>query len=371
MIKWLKKLNRTRNHHFKKYKFKLKLTMLSIFSLRVFTRKIERATKTNKIAIPFIGKGIGDAIVISGLVDTLANNGFEVSVIADKKLYFLFTNWRNISKLVFFDSSNEEETITELKGLGDFIFIDPHEITSSTIHTFNIIKGSKPIKTIGFNKSFKIYDVLLEASQPLGHISNKCIDVLRYLNIDTTTYDYVVRIPESDKNEASEYIHKIGDKKLVIFNPYGGVEARFFSTEQISAILNCLAEYADKIHVIIIGEKNRLKGINVGGNISKNPYPSFFTAAQMIKECHLVITPDTSIVHLSRVFNKRMLCFYPLKHLSNGEDNADVWSPNYNNAVQIRLSEENLQDASIDGLIGHIRNEINSIIGAGNEFYRG
>lgn len=59
------------------------------------------------IALPFIGKGIGDAIVISGIIDTLVENGYKVLVIADKRTHFLFKEWTNIYKLFLYDPQNK------------------------------------------------------------------------------------------------------------------------------------------------------------------------------------------------------------------------------------------------------------------------
>ncbi|MCY0775196.1 lipopolysaccharide heptosyltransferase family protein [Enterobacter cloacae complex sp. 2022EL-00788] len=363
MIHWLKKLNRSRNHHFKIYKFKLRLQLACIFSNRNLIRLTQNNKKTRNIVIPFIGKGIGDAIVISGLVDILAENGFKVSVIADYKIYFLFESWTNLDNLFLYDSQQVQETIKNLRELGSFIFVDPHEITSSSIDTFNIIRRSKPVRTIGFNDNYSIYDEVVSITQPRGHVSGKCLDLLLHLTGKTpNSYDYVVRIPEKDKMEALHIIKGIGAKKIIAFVPYGSVSTRFFSDEQIRCILNYFSLHADNLHVIIIGEQSKIKGIKVEGNASINLASSFFTAAQLIKESCLVISPDTSIVHLSNVFNKRMVCFYPYKTVGDVADNADVWGPNYYNAVQVRLSDETLSDADADYIVSCIEGEVNKIV---------
>jgi ADP-heptose:LPS heptosyltransferase len=323
---------------------------------------IKKSSNIKHLVIPFIDKGIGDAIVISGFIDILTKNNYQVSVIADHKTHFLFKDWNNIDNLFLYSTENENHIINNLKNIGKFIFIDPHEITHSSIHTFNIIRRSKPSKTIGFNDKYSVYDDIIGMSQPLGHASIKCLDLLYFLGIKITTpYNYIIHIPEKNKKEAESFIRPISDKKIISFIPYGSISTRSFSEEQINSILRYFSQYANDIHVIIIGEQDKTSEIETGSNVSKNTYHSFLTAAQIIKESHLVITPDTSIVHLSRVFRKRMICFYPFKMMSNGKNNADVWGPNYDEAVQIRLSENNLSDADVDLLIGHIHRETDKI----------
>nr|ATZ71580.1 LOS biosynthesis enzyme LBGB [Enterobacter sp. HP19] len=200
-------------------------------------------------------------------------------------------------------------------------------------------------------------------SQPRGHISGKCLDLLLHLTGKIpNSYDYVVRIPEKNKKEASAIIKGLGSKKIIAFVPYGSVSSRFFSDEQIYSILGYFSHYYNELHVMIIGEQSKIKDIKVRGNVSKNLSPSFFTAAQIIKESVLVISPDTSIVHLSKAFNKRMICFYPSKVVGDGADNADVWGPNYDNARQIRLPNERLSDTNTEYIVSFIKDETYKIL---------
>lgn len=361
MIQWLKKLNRSRNHHFKIYKFKLRLKLICILSHRYFLRE-KHSLQNKHVVIPFIGKGIGDAIVFTGLIQTLKNNGFQITVVADSKCHFLFKEWSVIDNLFRYERKEHSTTIRKLKNLGPFTFIDPHEITHSSIDVFNIIRQSKPVKTIGFNSKHSVYDHIIKMSQPNGHISNKCIDLLEFMGIKTTEYNYVVHIPERNIKESEGLTKTLPGKKIVIFNPFGGVAARFFSAEQITLILNHLSLYADKIHVVIIGEPSKIKEIKATSNAIVNSYPSFLTSAQLVKDSHLIITPDTSIVHLSRAFNKKMVCFYPFKMLSDTLNNADVWGPNYDTALQVRLSETRLADANKELIISNLEKGLDELL---------
>lgn len=360
MIQWLKKLNRSRNHHFKIYKFKLRLKLICILSHRYFIRK-KRPIQNKQVVIPFIGKGIGDAIVFTGLIDILKNNDYHITVISDSKCHFLFKEWSIVDNLILYENEKQSSTIRKLKEIGPFTFIDPHEITQSSIDTFNIIRRSKPSKSIGFNTNYSVYDHIIAIKNPNGHISNRCIDILDFLGITTSKYNYIVHTPENNRNESEKLINTFNGKKIIIFNPFGGVNARFFSKKQTTAILDYLSQFAEEFHVVIIGEQEKIREIQNDSHVTKNPYTSFLTAAQLIKESHLVITPDTSIVHLSRAFNKRMVCFYPFKMLNDNLNNADVWGPNYDEALQVRLSETHLAEANVDLILKHVESEIRKL----------
>ncbi|MCS2154117.1 lipopolysaccharide heptosyltransferase family protein [Scandinavium goeteborgense] len=362
MIGWLRKINRTKNYYLKKHKLKVKLRLSSTLSLRHLNKEKQKPSDFNHLIMTFIGKGIGDAIIIGGIIDTLVKNNYRVSVIADKRTHFLFEGWENISNLYLFELKNKHKIAESIRNDGACVFIDSHEITYSNVYTFDLIRLIKPAVTIGFSGSYSIYDHAINFSQPLGHVSSRYIDLFDFLGIKgVTSYDYFVKIPEQSQREAQDLINKSKGKKIVSFIPYGSVSERLFSKEQIDSILNYFSQHGDRLQVLIIGEQDKIKHIEDSENVLKNTYSSFFTAAELIKESALVISPDTSIVHLARAFQKKIICIYPYKLLSNGADNADTWGPNYNLAVQVRLTERRIRDANVESIIKHIDNEIRTL----------
>ncbi|MGJ3448626.1 hypothetical protein [Enterobacter sp. PTB] len=76
---------------------------------RIFRSRNE--IEENHLVIPFIGKGIGDAVVIGGAIDTLVKNNYRVSIIADKRTHFLFKEWSNLESLYFYDTNNKKQLI--------------------------------------------------------------------------------------------------------------------------------------------------------------------------------------------------------------------------------------------------------------------
>jgi ADP-heptose:LPS heptosyltransferase len=360
MMSYLKKLNRSKNYFLKSKKLSLKLKLITALAKRNRRGKTVSDTKEIKhIILPFIGKGIGDAIVIGGVIDLLVKSGYQVSVVADKRTYFLFEEHQNIHKLFFFDFNNKGKTINELKLYQNAYFVDSHEITHSSVETFDIIRKMNPARTIGFINKHKIYDILIDSYDDQEHLSHRYISLLSYFGLNIEGYDYSVHIPEKNKLEAAGFLSSYKDKHIIAFNPYGSVQERFFSNEQLTQLLGYFKSL-DDVHVVVIGEQNKIKHIPDSTNITKNHFASFFTAAQIVKEADLIISPDTSVVHVARAFNKRIVCIYPYKLLGNGADNAVTWGPNYPLARQIRLKEKSIKDADIDSIIKQIDDEVRS-----------
>ena len=351
MIKWLRKINRSKNYVLKRAKLRLKLNLLSTITALCRPRRHESELGTNHLVIPFIAKGIGDAVVIGGVIETLVKNNFRVSVIADKRTHFLFKEWRNLEGLYLYNPDNKKDLIATLKQINPYVLIDSHEVTHSNIDTFNLIRLAKPYRTIGFTDKYRIYDEVIKIKHPLSHISTRYIDLLERLGIRTKNYDYCVIIPNEDVETARNFIKNTTNKKIVSFIPYGSVSERFFSDCQIEAITGHMAKYANSHHMIILGEQHRIASIPDSNNVTKNTTPSFFSAAQIIKDSALVISPDTSFVHVSRAFSKKLICVYPLKILVSPADNADVWGPNYKLAYQVRLKERRVMDADVSPIL--------------------
>lgn len=360
MIKWIRKANRSKNYYLKRAKLKLKLHLLSEFATLARRNKAEQDSCTNHLVIPFIAKGIGDAVVIGGVINTLLKYNYRVSVIADKRTYFLFKEWNNLDGLYLYEPNNKESLLSALNDISPFVFIDSHEVTHSNIETFNLIRLSKPYKTIGFTSKYRIYDEVIKIKNPQAHISTRYIDLLERLGISVTDYDYSVIIPKEDAEAARKFIEKTTNKKIVSFIPYGSVSERFFSASQIEAITNHMAKYDNSYHMIILGEQHKIATIPDSENVTKNTTPSFFSAAQIIKESALVISPDTSFVHVSRAFQKKLICVYPFKILFAPADNADVWGPNYKLANQIRLKERRVMDADVRPILDLIDEHLSS-----------
>ncbi|MBS1204626.1 MAG: glycosyl transferase [Proteobacteria bacterium] len=361
MIQWLKKINRSRNYFLKKNKLHFKLKMISLLSNRKKVRKAYKNKDIKHILLSFISKGIGDAVVIGGIVDVLTKYGYTVSIIADKRTYFLFKEWENIKGLYLYSKENSTQLIEKLKHCEPFIFVDSHEITHSNLDTFKLIYELKPHQTIGFTHKYSIYDSVISISNPTGHISTRYVDLLRHFNIEIDNYDYKVIIPEADKEQAKNFVKAKTQKKIISFIPYGSVSERFFSDDQIAAITTFLTKYKDSFHLFIIGEQHKIQSIPDTEFTTKNTLPSFFAAAQIIKDSSLVISPDTSFVHISRAFDKPLISIYPYKILIAPENNADVWGPNYDKARQIRLKERRLMDADVVTIIEQVESLITKI----------
>lgn len=60
---------------------------------------------------------------------------------------------------------------------------------------------------------------------------------------------------------------------------------------------------------------------------------------ELIRKVDLVISPDTSIVHISATWKKPLVSVY-----KNITDNNDLWAPGYKEASQIIVNKRKISD---------------------------
>jgi len=84
-------------------------------------------------------------------------------------------------------------------------------------------------------------------------------------------------------------------------------------------------------------------------NVVKNPFCTLHHVMALIKQSDVVITPDTSIVHISAAWKKPLIAVY--KNLPN-----NMWAPGYEDASHIIVHDNKISDA--DNIPERIVNEI-------------
>ena len=96
--------------------------------------------------------------------------------------------------------------------------------------------------------------------------------------------------------------------------------------------------------LILIGNEDKIRELKKL-NISKENKVKIIETrgmsevAELIKGADLVVSPDTSIVHLARGFNKKMICIYR-KELGKEDKNSILWGPNSEKAKVIFVEEK-------------------------------
>ena len=298
--------------------------------------------KCSKILIFMGNSGFGDAIVVTGAIKILKDNGFEVTVILEQRLAILFKASKLVDKILVIDNKKNlsTEIFDETFRNGQYdLLIDfcqgPYLIDN--LICLNLYKIFKPKYLAGFNDVFNIFDISIKYDGEKTHFSKRLGAFLTAIGISDYKIEYTVEIPSRYREETETFLEQFKGEKIVCLNPFASAENRDFSLDQIIRIARYLSEKAN-VRTILIGEPyqlRRLKNKTLPGNTTINKLSNFFCAACIVQSADLVISTDTAIVHLANAYNKKLICLYNNRVLADGAHNNFVWGPNYDNAIQL------------------------------------
>lgn len=182
------------------------------------------------------------------------------------------------------------------------------------------------------------------------HITERYSAYLKKLGFKENEIDkkYDIYIKETERYK--EFLEKIKGKRTVILNPYGASKHKSFNLETLDKLIKYLETINVKVILIYFGDKYKeLEKLKMD---NKNVYipekiETIQDTAYLIKRSDLVITPDTSIVHIASALNKNNISVYPPKGGKYGVDHL-VWAPKTKETRVIFCKDKRSQYDEID-----------------------
>ncbi|XKM12514.1 glycosyltransferase family 9 protein [Orbaceae bacterium ac157xtp] len=281
------------------------------------------------------GKGIGDAIVLSGFIDKLKQSNKSVYIILEKRLVYLFKE-NLITNDGFIEFNHKDKTDNFKNALNAYQFdliIDFYDLDLYSFQRAKIISMCK-CPSIGFNQPKRtVYTESIPYNKE-KHISDRMLLVLEKLKIDNTNFNYKINVSQTMQVQIDDFINEhLQNKQIIIFNPFASCERRTMSSNQIYAVLDYLNKFED--YIIIVFDVNHELDLDKYSNIICNPFKSFESSCELVRRSQLVVTVDTSIVHLANAMNVKQIAIYNNRILNQKFRNNIVWAPNHPEATQL------------------------------------
>lgn len=210
-------------------------------------------------------------------------------------------------------------------------------VWDTALYMPKLIAEIKPKQNLAFNKPnwLKQYTTNIKFNYLDKHITGIYRHIIEKLNV-TIEYplEYEVSYPQSILDEMRSSNFFVTQQKNIVINPYASHNDRSLSEAQISEIVNGLNSTGDNI--IILDYKKQLS--NSDYPQAKLLYtPTLYHVMAAVFLSDLVITPDTSLVHISAMYNKKLIGIYRDVSKKNM-----LWDPGYNNGHQIFTSHHRL-----------------------------
>ncbi|MEX6279419.1 glycosyltransferase family 9 protein [Providencia hangzhouensis] len=198
-------------------------------------------------------------------------------------------------------------------------------------------------------------------------MSERMKKILKIIGLNDNSYGYSLSFLSDEFKVAHDYANAIKKTdKLVVFNPFGSHPARSLSMEQINKIIIYLN--------VLEGYKTVFFNLDCDfscdylNNVILNPFRNAGESFALASNADIIITVDTSMVHLASAFNIKQYCIYN-NRLNNGTQNNNImFGPNNDKAVQLTTNEylqtedgDDIHNFDISLLIDAINDDLNSL----------
>ena len=340
---------------------------IKAFLLKLLTnkRKILFDIKKSKNVLVLKYDRIGDMVVTTPIFRELkkAYPSISISVLASKEnkdviknnpyIDKIYTNYKNS---IF----NDLPTLLKLRKKSFDVCIElEHSVIPHAIFRLKIIN---PKKIITIHKDgrygvkgseLELYDYFTEKDKK-SHFGKIWLDTLIFFGITPSSNKYDFFLSNIERDKAESFVLSMGNKIKIGINIEGSFPEKSIQKKELDQICRGLYSHCSNIKIVILASSNQI--IKKQKMISElgldYVIPSYTTetiidAAAIVEQLDLIITPDTSIVHIASSFDKPVVSIH-----ENNKDSFRLWSPSSTLSKTVfAKSNYGLFDYNVDEII--------------------
>jgi len=278
---------------------------------------------------------IGDMIITTPVFRELklVYPHISIAVLASKANQDVLLNNPYIDHIITNHKNNLLSDLPSLLHLRKQKFDVCVEFDHSVIpHAIIRLKIINPKKVISVKKEgrygvpgseLSLYDFYTKKSND-AHFRDIWLATLKPFGIKPKSNDYDLFITETQQKQAQNFIKQYSSKFLVGINLEGAVKGKKIKFSELWEICQGLYKVNNNIQVVVLTTPNNWKSVRDKIIYQSLDYitvsyktNTILDAAALIECLDLVITPDTSIVHIASAFNAPMVTIH--------EDNKDSY----------------------------------------------
>lgn len=298
---------------------------------------------------------IGDMVINTIMFREIKKNypTIKIGVVTRGGAKDIISNNPNVDKIYEYDKKRKN-----VKKLANEIALEKYDLLIDfsemlRVNQMMFINLCKARFNIGINKdNWQLFDISLEKIDYNKHISKLYLNILKFLGVECNNEKYDV----FPTNYMLEKLKLEKEQKYCVFNPYAASKHRSFNIENILKISKIILKEEKFDKLVLIGTETYIKELEevqekLGKNIIVPKIQKISEVAEIINNAELIITPDTSIVHIAVAFKKKMICIYR-KELGKEDKNSILWGPNSLEAKIVFIEEEvrNGEEININNL---------------------
>ncbi|UKH18520.1 glycosyltransferase family 9 protein [Actinobacillus pleuropneumoniae] len=288
---------------------------------------------------------IGDYIVSSFVFREIKKQSPEthIGVVCSRNNAYLFEHSPYIDQLYFVRTKNIGDYLACGKQLAKEqydVVIDPTVTLRNRDLLFLRTINAKCY--IGYDKTdYKLFSLnVTDKQQHFAQIYKQALELAGFTNIDTQ-YD----IPRDEKSAKAvkDYLSKNRLEHFITLNLFGAGSARRFSDEKMMELLTYLCKVSTKPILLLTFPEVTPKLKQIADrfeNVFVYEYTqTVFDTIELIRHSDILISPDTSTVHIASGLSKKIIGFY-----SSDEQNFIHWHPNNKAETHILRFKQSVND---------------------------
>lgn len=318
--------------------------------------------KINRILFLRTDGKIGDYIISSFIFREVKKRypNIKIDVVADKSLENLLKLSKNVDKYYILDRKKMHEWRNVAKILRknkyDVLFDSTEGLKYKQVYLLNRVNATV---NVGYNKDgYKIYNKNIKRNNTL-----KMIEIykkmLESVNIEIKDTKYDVPISEESEKNVEMFLKENDVKeKIIALNFFGASRGRKINEENALIIIKRLGEMYKGYKIIILDSPNYRETIYNILAKADNKNVLFFEKSKtildsisIIKKSDLIVSLDTSILHIAEGLDKKVMAFYGPKI------NKNKWRIKEENNILIDYPENRINDVDFEKLFDNLCNE--------------
>ncbi len=263
----------------------------------------------------------------------------------------IITNNKNVDKIYNYEKKSKKikELAKEIAAEKYDLLIDFSEMLR--VNDMMFINLCSARINMGLDRQkWQLFDISVNSEIDFkwtDHITKRYSAYLIKLGIEKNKLDISYNVFVKEKEIFKEFFNNIKQNKIVVINPYAASRHKSFSIETLEKIIKFFNNKDTAVILLYFGDKKtELKNLENEYTYLPPSIKSIEDSISIISKADLVISPDTSIVHVSSALKKKLICVYPPNGGRFGVDHL-VWAPLGDN-IKILFCKETSKYGEID-----------------------
>ncbi|NNJ98166.1 MAG: glycosyltransferase family 9 protein [Gammaproteobacteria bacterium] len=325
----------------------LKAAILKFLSRKTYTDDFRPETFKNILIVR--PAKIGDTICMFPLIREL--NRFlpdaKIDIYASTYNNFMFQHAPQVrhvyTKYKDRDSLKTVAEIFEMRTNRYDLIIDTIDIRFGKVIALAFIKARWLIANVGYESRYGLNNADLDFYYKLTdwkqiHTTDRLLEFLQLLGIDD--YDSSINFPIGDEayQFAESFLKPYQGKKLIGLNADASDRDRSILDAEIIDICNGIKAFDSKIRILLFSSVSRrehmaalIKQARFDNVILENGTTSIFEAAALTSFMNVMISPNTSFVHIASAFDIPTVAIF-----QNDQNHLTYWAPRSSRYIIIK-----------------------------------